>query len=274
MENHEKRFQLEVNDYIKIEIIGYVKTTTDSICGMHRHPFWELIYTKEGEGIHQFGEQEVTLGKDEICLIPPEVLHDCRNEKPTDNVKLYIGFSYNYSLCSDRLKGKPYISGSIAHMDGIREQIRALCDLLEKDGLAMEEIDMGSIISMVSQMVKSFSVENVSSRNVQDIRIQNLVAKVKEYLQDNLCRSIKLEELGAMFYLSPHYIGDSFKKVTGMSMKKYHDMLRMRYAFQLLEETELSISEISDRLGFDSIHYFSRRFKERYGFSPSVLRKK
>ena len=108
---------------------------------------------------------------------------------------------------------------------------------------------------------------------MQDIRTQNLVEKVKEYLKDNLCRSIKLEELGPMFYLSPHYIGDSFKKVTGMSMKKYHDMLRMRYAFQLLEETELSISEISDRLGFDSIHYFSRRFKERYGFSPSELRK-
>lgn len=45
MENHEKRFQFEVNGYNKIEIIGYVKTTMDSICGMHRHPFWELVYT-------------------------------------------------------------------------------------------------------------------------------------------------------------------------------------------------------------------------------------
>ena len=274
MENQEKRIQLEVNDYVKIEIIGLVRTVQHSVCGVHRHPFWELIYTKSGEGMHQFSGQQVTLGKDEICLIAPGVLHDCKNERPEDNLKLYIGFSYHYSLYKNGFQQKPFVTGSISHLPALLDQFAALCDIMDQKEISTDDFEVGGIISMIAQVIRIFSGKNTHNPNLQDIRTQNLVKKVKDYLKSNLCRSIKLEELGSMFYLSPHYISDSFRKTTGMSVKQYHDLIRMRYASQLLEETELSVSEISERLGFDSIHYFSRRYKERYGFSPSAVRGK
>ena len=117
----EKRFQFEVSDYVKIEIIGLVKTPMNCVCGIHRHPFWELIYTKAGEGIHQFPSGEITLRQDEICLIPPGVLHDCRNEKPAENVKLYIGYSYHYSLSGDAPQEASFLSGSVARLPALRD---------------------------------------------------------------------------------------------------------------------------------------------------------
>lgn len=273
LEDCEKRFQLEVNDYIKIEIIGYVKTPSNNICWMHKHPFWELIYSQKGEGRHQIGGNVISLKSDELCLIAPEVLHDCKNVKDSENVKLYIGFSYRNSFYKDTLGDREYLMGNFLRMDGIKEKIRKLCDLFEKDETVMEDIIIRDIITMIAQVVQYISEEKVLELDIADIKKQNLVELVKEYLGNNLCRTIKLNELGNTFYLSSHYIGDTFKKITGMSIKQYHDRLRMRYAYQLLEETDLTVSEISIRLGYESIHYFSRRFKERYNLSPSHIRK-
>lgn len=273
LENGSKRFQLEMSDYIKIEILGYVKTSSNDICGMHRHPFWELIYSKEGEGLHRAGEDTFALGRDEICLIPPEVPHDCTNEKPSENIKLYIGFSYNYSFSAGVFKNGGLLPGNSNRLEAIKTQLRELCGQLEKGDVSMEDIKAGKIIAIISQLISCIFTEIVPVRKLQDIRNRNLVEKVKEYLGNNLCRTVKLSELGSMLYLSPHYIGDTFKKVTGTNMKQYHHMLRMEYAYRLVEDTGLSISEIALELGFDSIHYFSRRFKERYGFSPSQIRK-
>lgn len=272
--NSEKRVQLEVNDYIKIEIIGYVKTPPDSICWMHQHPFWELIYSRAGEGRHEIGGKAITLESGEICLIAPDVLHDCRNVTDTENVKLYIGFSYRNSFYRDTLKDREYLLGNSMRMDGVKEQLGMLCDLFEKEEAAMEDIIIGDVITLIAQIVREVSDEKVPGAHMADIRQQNLVEMVKEYLNSNLCRTIKLNELGSTFYLSSHYIGDTFKKITGMSIKQYHDRQRMWYAYQLLEETGLSISEISEKLGYESIHYFSRRFKERYRLAPSQIRKK
>ena len=274
MESQEKRYQFVTNDYVKIEIIGLVRTPPHCVCGAHRHPFWELIYTLEGEGVHQFPGREIALAGNDICLIPPDVLHDCRNEKASDNTKLYIGFSYNYSLCGTGFREEDFFSGNISHLPLLRDPFAELCGVLLRGTPPEGGVDVGNIISLVTHTIRLLSPENRQSRNLQEVRKQNLVEQVKDYLNANLCRNIRLEELGAMFYLSPHYISDSFRKITGLSIKQYHDRIRMRYASQLLAETGLSVSEISDKLGFESIHYFSRRYKERYGFSPSAAREK
>lgn len=58
-ENKETRIQIEANDFVKIEIIGYVKSEPESTCFLHRHPFWEIIYIKEGRGTHQIGNASI-----------------------------------------------------------------------------------------------------------------------------------------------------------------------------------------------------------------------
>jgi AraC-like DNA-binding protein len=63
-----------------------------------------------------------------------------------------------------------------------------------------------------------------------------------------------------------------FSRVTGVSPGQYHLFLRQRHAVSLLQSTGLSVSEISERLGFDSIYYFSRFMKKRTGYSPRELR--
>ncbi len=271
-DNEEKRVHLEVNEYIKIKILGYVKTSPDSICGIHSHPFWELIYTKEGEGIHQIGEDELTLGKNTVCLISPDTLHDCRNDQKNENMKLYIGFSYQYSFSAGTKM--PYYLLSDLCQGEIKIQFDRLCDLFDREEAGVDKVNIGEVISIIGKVVPGISKKDHCGNSIREIGNGKLVEQIKEYLGNNRCRMIRVSDLGAMFYLSSHYLGEIFKKFTGMSIKQYHNMLRMQYAYWLLEKAERSISEISTELGFESIHYFSRLFKEYYGFSPSQLRKK
>jgi AraC-like DNA-binding protein len=60
-----------------------------------------------------------------------------------------------------------------------------------------------------------------------------------------------------------------FKEYTGISPGQYHLSLRIRQAKELLINTNLSIKEISYRLGFESIFYFSRVFKSKTGINPT-----
>ena len=63
------------------------------------------------------------------------------------------------------------------------------------------------------------------------------------------------------------------KKQTGLSPRQYQIEIRFSRARDFLTQSDQTISQISDRLGFYSVYYFSRFFKERTGMPPSVYRK-
>ncbi|MFD0675452.1 MULTISPECIES: AraC family transcriptional regulator [unclassified Paenibacillus] len=65
---------------------------------------------------------------------------------------------------------------------------------------------------------------------------------------------------------------ESFKKMSGMSPKSFIQKVIMKQAAAELLESSRSVSDISDLLGFSSIHYFSKRFTSYYGISPTAFR--
>ena len=72
---------------------------------------------------------------------------------------------------------------------------------------------------------------------------------------------------------SRSYIEKKFRKHFGISVLEFRNNSKMAYAKELLSSTSLSISQITDTLGFESISHFSRLFKNYYGTSPLQQRK-
>lgn len=94
------------------------------------------------------------------------------------------------------------------------------------------------------------------------------------YLQAHIKEAFSARELERYFYLSYKHMAAVFKKEKQMTMQQYHTKLRMDEACRLLESTLLSIGEISRRLGYEDMLYFSRIFHRSEGMSPTAYRRR
>ena len=99
-------------------------------------------------------------------------------------------------------------------------------------------------------------------------------SKVIHYMQENVERSLSLEQLANYFKYSPSHFSMLFQKETKMSPINYFIRLKIQKACQYIELTSLKVNEIAMKLGFEEAAYFSRIFTRVMGVSPSVYRKK
>lgn len=99
------------------------------------------------------------------------------------------------------------------------------------------------------------------------------VRKARTLIRENLTQPWTLKTLAARSGVSSNHLIKLFRDTVQVTPMEYVWRARLDYAFLLLSETGLSVSEIADRAGFQSAFHFSRRFKHRYGVSPRARRK-
>ncbi|MCD8104602.1 MAG: AraC family transcriptional regulator [Lachnospiraceae bacterium] len=94
-----------------------------------------------------------------------------------------------------------------------------------------------------------------------------------KYIKENYSRQITAEKLAEVVNLSPVYFSHLFKKQIGMNMTDYITDYRMKIAKKKLLETDDTIYEIALSVGFQEQRYFSKRFKQIVGMTPTEFRK-
>nr|WP_207739261.1 response regulator [Clostridium perfringens] len=101
---------------------------------------------------------------------------------------------------------------------------------------------------------------------------EKIVDKVSKYIDDNMDKMLKLEELASICNLSPGYFSRVFKKETGKTVITYINEKKVERAKKLLKESKDPIINISLDLGFDDCGYFIRVFKKITGLTPKAFR--
>lgn len=96
--------------------------------------------------------------------------------------------------------------------------------------------------------------------------------QIRQFVADNTGARITAGDLAGVLYISPRQIGRIILRHTGLSTQQYIRAAKLRCAKELLRRTNLDVSEISARLGFTSVYYFSQFFKREEGFSPTLFR--
>lgn len=99
--------------------------------------------------------------------------------------------------------------------------------------------------------------------------IQNII----QFLDEHYMEPLTLAELGAKFHISQHYLSHIFKEEIGIAPIKYLMQRKIGESQNLLMNTELPLSVISDMLSFNDSAHFSRMFKKYVGLTPSEYRR-
>ena len=111
-----------------------------------------------------------------------------------------------------------------------------------------------------------------SSLNVGDNFSQTALS-IKHYIEEHLTQPLSIDEIADYVHLSHSRVLHLFKDVYNTTPYRYYSSLKMELSVSLLIRTSLSISEISEQLGFNSCRHFSSTFKKHYGMSPIAYRK-
>lgn len=100
-----------------------------------------------------------------------------------------------------------------------------------------------------------------------------LVRDVTDYVETHIFDRITLRSVSETLGYTEYYISRKFKAETGCGLVDYVNRRKMQTAKEILQESNISISELSERLSFSSPSYFSTLFKKEYGVNPADLQK-
>ncbi|KMY49923.1 response regulator transcription factor [Peribacillus loiseleuriae] len=111
--------------------------------------------------------------------------------------------------------------------------------------------------------------EMASYESMSNIEIANAC----KYISENIHRKITLDEVASYLHLNSSYFSRLFKKEVGENFVKYVVNMKMKRAKELLDQTNYSIIEISEQLGYENQSYFNKTFKAFTGIAPIEYRK-
>ena len=271
-----RRIQLETDDTVKIELLGLACNMPGWVGHAHSHDFWELlVIVKERPDFCRMivgGKPYESHESTTIYLIPPGVEHFFMNAGELTDQNLYIGYSYQSEVEPDSLPffpvmipvHSPEIIGIVAEM---KEIIR---ELSPNTTQSLKERRL-EIMSCVFRLVRYLSARNTHRSSTSKTRNKRLIQGIMQYINSNLDHHIRIDEMAAMFFISPSYLGQIFRQATGTTVKAYHNQMRMEHALQMLQSGEYSIGAVAAASGFFDVTYFSRKCKEYYGVSPSQI---
>lgn len=184
-------------------------------------------------------------------------------------------------ICNDIIIG--YIMfGQIADKSIERsELLQLIIKNVSPYGIKVDEIEsaFGELLSFAPSHVEAAS--NILAACAGYIHLSNMIKiennllseKIIKYVETHYKENISIHELCDRFFISKNKLYDIFLELCNTTPIKYQLQLKIKESKKLLTTTNMSITEISNLLGFSNYNYFSKLFKSETGVTPSKYRK-
>lgn len=274
--DNENREQLELNDVIRVTLFGFVMCQPNYAGTHHAHDFWELVYIYKPNPdpfLMECKNERFFCNDNSLFLIPPGEGHRFFNNGDLEAINIYIGFSFSLSPEMKLQKSLPIKLST--DQPPVSRLLVLFNELTKPMGVGERRYYLNAkrseLFYCVQNVVNWMVESNIEYEGNSTVRTMILIDRIKEFITDNLHRHISIDEIAKQFYLTPNYIGQVFRQYTGTTVKSFHNQMRMDTALRMLITGDKTVGEISYQLGFESISYFSRRFKMHYGVSPSQI---
>ena len=240
---------------------------------LHWHDCCELEFVCSGSGVQVLNGIEFPLRSGEMYMLTPADCHSIHVFEPLD----IIGVMFEDRVISPGLYERVLTQESlginmIARMENKSDiAVRGLVDALmcesERDSdPELSEKYIGNILDcLIIELLRSCADDTCRLANTP-------VSTAILYLHRHYTERITLERLAELTHLSRNYFSELFKSTTGKSFKSYLIDLRLKNACRLLANTDLSVTDICFKCGFESFSNFMRTFKLRYETSPLRFR--
>jgi two-component system response regulator YesN len=187
-----------------------------------------------------------------------------------------------YAMVDDKLNALYSQSATVAVLEELSHGfLQVVYYVLHRKGLDVQLLFKEGALSELGIVTKSIEELGNWMKRLIDLVIglitakkpvNSIVQKIQDYIANNLHVDFSREDLALSVFLNPAYTSRLFRKETGLSLSEYILQERMKKAAQLLQETDLTVSQIASELGYGNFSYFSRMFKRVHGLTPVEYR--
>ena len=234
---------------------------------------WLIILGLSGGGLIRHGGREISLRPRQLAVFKPEMSHDYGTNPRIGHWELIWAHFHAPSHWLPLLNWAEPIPGALVldlprHtvaarrvMEAFHEMYRlATSTLPRRDWLAMNALE-GLLLQCDALVSRT------------QINLDPRLETVTEHIQQHLSEPLSLHALAKLVHLSISQLCALFRQHLKVSPHVYIENRRMDHARRLLQFPSLSIKEVAGRSGFNDPLYFSKRFRNHSGFSPSDYRK-
>ena len=255
---------------------------------LHQHPEVQLTLILSSEGKVIVGDFIGTFKPGDIFLIGPNLPHVFRNdskyyESNKEGQAHSLTVFFEWQSFGDKFLSLP----EMAHLNEfsnfskrglfIQEPVKTrICQLMK---LMFKKTGMDRLIvllKILNILSENNHVEPLASSGTYsdfDEIDGKKLASIYRFTMNEFHRKISLEEVASLAYMTTNSFCRYFKKRTRKSYVDFLTEIRIGQARKLLQQNDLSISQISIEVGFNNLSNFNRKFREVCSITPTEFRK-
>lgn len=235
----------------------------------HYHDTHELYILEKGTTRYLIGDNIYFLEPFDMIFVPKGVFHKTNAEKSQSTERILFSFddrfiSDAYQEYIEQLKRDNFIRIPAEKQHNIKELINRI-EREErhksKDYRELQKLLLGELLVLISRY-------RIKPENKNTDGSYLVVKEAVKYISENYSTELGLDFLAKKFALSTSHFSRLFKEITGIGINEYINNIRIIAAEKMLIETNLPITQIANRCGFNDSNYFATVFKKIKGISP------
>jgi len=265
---------LEVRE---IYTVHYFEYTGSYAFAGERHDFWELLYVDKGAVCVTAGERRRTLRQGQLIFHAPGEFHALSA----------MGVAPDLVVVSFRCDA-PEMSFFRSLVTTAGEEERALLARIVAESAAAFSTPLNnpSTCALQRREERPFGGEQLLAAALEELMIrlvrqsrapaacaprprEDVFEQVADYLARHLDQPLTLRQVCQDNLVGRSQLQKLFHTHTGGGVMEYFGGLKIQAARRMIREGRLNFTQIAAQLGFQSLHYFSRRFRQATGMSPS-----
>lgn len=234
-----------------------------------KHSYWELTYVDKGELLTTIDGVSYHLKQGDLIFYAPMQFHTQSTFEKISRSYLTINFKMNFNH-ADLLCNKIFSLQRDSYFI-----VTKLIEELSNDNLYSNDLSLCYLKQLIIQMLRldNSQFHSKPTTHMQQTYENELLNDILLYIDDNIYEKISVSTLCDHFCISTSMLHSLFRKNMNNTAKNYINELKLSKSKELIRNSTHTLSEISEMLGFSSIHYFSKKFKSYFNISPTEYSK-
>lgn len=251
---------------------------------LHTHDFIEIVYVLSGEMVHEIDGCSYRTSHGDMLFMN----YGCRHAFSSEGDYTYVNILFSPEVMADAVITAQN-AFSVLSLSAFNE-MRSAQDFgcVRFFGKERDEIE-----TLIFSMLEEYEKKQTSWQTVMGNLLTNLIIKMlrktelgieknerdgiwqslSDYIDQNLDSRLTLAALAEKCFYNPSYFSRVFKEKFGVSLTEYVTRKRLSHAVELLSRSELSVDEISERVGFSDKNSLYHAFSRYLGTTPGEYRR-